>query len=296
MRVDYLGLEAFVAVAELGSFSKAAHRLNLSQTALSHRIRKIEGELGTRLLARTSREVTLTKSGQALVPQVKRHLEQLSELYGSLREEGRHTSRRLAFACLPTISHYYLPEILMQFSRKYSEIQIVLQDQPAGRILDIVKDGEVEFGVTIVGARHWDLEVQRLCTEPYVLLVSRDHPLAGRGTIRREDLVGQAFVRIRTQSINRTLVDEALGDVRDRIIWRYEVQNAATAMSLVAAGMAVTVLPKLTSHLAADKLVGLAFSDVEMSRSIGIVHRRGAPISKAGQRLISMIRHRLSEG
>jgi len=65
MRVDYLGLEAFVAVAELGSFSRAAQRLNLTQTALSHRIRKIEEDLGTRLLVRTSREVSLTMAGQA---------------------------------------------------------------------------------------------------------------------------------------------------------------------------------------------------------------------------------------
>jgi DNA-binding transcriptional LysR family regulator len=71
MRVDYLGLEAFIAVAEVGSFSKAAERLNLTQTALSHRIRKIEADLGTRLLVRTSRDVSLTIAGQNLLPKVR---------------------------------------------------------------------------------------------------------------------------------------------------------------------------------------------------------------------------------
>ena len=89
MRVDYLGLEAFVAVAELGSFSRAAQRLNLTQTALSHRIRKIEDDLGTRLLVRTSREVSLTMAGQALLPQVRGKLETLAELYGTIRDTGR---------------------------------------------------------------------------------------------------------------------------------------------------------------------------------------------------------------
>ena len=67
MRVDYLGLEAFVAIAEYGSFQRAARALNLSQAALSHRLRKVEEDLGAALLTRTSREVSLTPTGQGLL-------------------------------------------------------------------------------------------------------------------------------------------------------------------------------------------------------------------------------------
>jgi DNA-binding transcriptional LysR family regulator len=74
MRTDYLGLEAFVAISELGSFNRAAACLNLSRTALSHRITKLESDLGVQLLLRSSRDVTLTKEAQALLPEIRREL------------------------------------------------------------------------------------------------------------------------------------------------------------------------------------------------------------------------------
>lgn len=151
MRTDYLGLEAFVAIAELGSFNRAAAYLNLTQTALSHRIRKIEADLGVQLLIRSTRDVLLTKEGQALLPQVQRNLAHLSEAYDGLRKRGQSKQERLAFACLPTIANYYLPSILRQFSAECPGIAIQLHDQPFGRVYELVQAGEVEFGISIIG-------------------------------------------------------------------------------------------------------------------------------------------------
>lgn len=295
MRVDYLGLEAFVAIAELGSFSKAAGHLNLSQTALSHRIRKLEEELGVQLLARTTRDVSLTRIGQELLPQLREHLAQITSLYGSLRERGQTQQERLSFACVPTVANYYLPTLLPEFSKEYPHLAIHLHDRPVARITELIQAGEVEFGLTILGASHWNLEMEEIRPEPYILLVHRNHRLAGRESVRREDLVGESFVRIRTQSANRQLVYDALGEYRDRMIWRYEVQNAATAMALVASGAAVTVLPQVTAKMGGNALVGLPFSDVHMSRPLGILTKRGQPVSEPGERLLDMLRTRLLE-
>jgi Transcriptional regulator len=295
MRVDYLGLEAFVAVAELGSFSKAAQKLNLTQTALSHRVRKIEADLNTRLLVRTSRDISLTKAGQALLPQVRHQLASLADLYDTTRQTGQDARRRMVFACLPTIASYYLPDLIKAFSDQHRGFQVVLLDQPAGRILDLVKEGEAEFGITIIGATHWDVEVEPLCQEPYVLLVHRQHPLARRESVTAEDLVGEPMVRIRTQSTNRQLVEKSLGDVSKQLDWRFEVQNAATAMSLVASGVALTVLPRLTMHQSPANIVGLPFSDTDLSRNIGAIKRRGVPLSPPADALLEMIRNRLSQ-
>ncbi len=289
MRIDYLGLEAFVAIAELRSFRRAAGLLNLSQTALSHRIRKIEAELGVQLLLRTTREVSLTEAGQDLLPQVRRHLNELATLYGDMREAGRTKQETVVFACLPTIANYHLPSVLHRFAGSFPEIAIQLHDQPVGRILDLVQSGEVEFGITIAGAMHPDLEVRSICTEPYILLVPHDHPLAARRTISRKDLIGAPMARITTQSTNRQLVDDAMGEYRDRLFWRYEVQHAATAMSLVAEGAALTVLPRLTAHLSGKALVALPFDDVVMERTLCVMTRRGVPLSDPARHLLQMI-------
>lgn len=295
MRVDYLGLEAFVAVAELGSFSKAAQRLSLTQTALSHRIRKIEDDLGTRLLVRTSREVSLTMAGQTLLPQVRSTLERLSELYAAVREDGREAMKKVVFACVPTIAGYYLAGPLRSFSEANPKLHLVLLDQPADAVTNTVQRGDAEFGITITGATRWDVETELLCTEPYVLLVNRRHRLAEYTSVRREDLLGEPLVRIRTQSINRQLIEESLGKVSRQIDWRFEVQNAVTAMNLVAAGTAVTVLPRLTMYQAPHDVVGLPFSDVKLSRNVVAVTRRGVPLSGPAKTLLSLIRQCLAD-
>ena len=295
MRTDYLGLEAFVAIAELGSFNRAAAHLNLSHTALSHRIRKIEADLGVQLLIRSTRDVLLTKEGQALLPQVRRSLASLSEAYDGLRKRSQSRQDRLAIACLPTIANYYLPAILRQFSEECPRIAVQLHDQPLGRIYELVQAEEVEFGISIVGAKHWDLDIREIFTEPYVLLIHRDHPLARQKTVTRADLAGQPFVRITTQSTNRQLVHDALGEFRDRIVWRYEVQNAIMAMSLVAAGAALTVLPALTANLSGHQVVARQFSDVELNRTLGVVTRRGWQLTKAAEKLLTMITSRLEQ-
>ena len=236
MRIDYLGLEAFVRIAEHGSFQRAAEALNLSQTALSHRLRKVEADLGTTLLIRSSREVSLTPAGQELLPDAQRLLKELGDRYAAVRVRGRNQARRVTFACVPTIAHAWMPPVLAAFAAEHDDAAVTLLDIPVARIAEKVQSGGAEFGVTIVSAHLRDLRVHELFDEPYVLLVPVAHPLAARKAVSRAELDGVTMARISTQSKNRQLVDDALGDVRDRARWRFEVQNAAMAIRLVAWG------------------------------------------------------------
>ena len=288
-RIDYIGLEAFIAIAQLGNFARAADHLNLSQAALSHRIRKLEAEMGMQLLLRTTREVSLTAAGQELLPVARRSFENLSSAYEAVQMRGQAQRQKLVFGCLPTVAHFYLPPLLDRFARAHPKLTIQLQDQPAGRISELVMEGVVEFGVTLIGAQPWDLEFSAIRREPYFVLVGPQHRLATKKSVTRADLAGERFVRINTQSTNRQMVDDFLGPVADTIDWKFEVQNASMAMAMVLQGAAVTVLPSLTAQLGAGALVGLPFSDVDMYRTLGIVTRRGAPLSDAAQSLRDQI-------
>lgn len=294
MRTDYLGLEAFVAVAELGSFGRAAAFLNITPTALSHRIKKLEADLGVQMIVRTTREVSLTKVAQDLLPVVRQDLGRISESYARLMESGRAQEDRLAVACLPTVAYSHLSAILPEFAREYREMTVQLYDQPVARIYDLVEKGEAEFGITIVTARRWDLDIREIYTEPYLVLMRKDHPLAEKTQLRRADLTGLPFVRINTQSTNRQLVDEGLGEYGEGMVWRYEVQNPVMALNLVAEGAALTVLPAMTTTLTWKNLVARPLSDVRMTRTIGVATRRGSPLSPPGRRLLQMIEASLS--
>ena len=214
-----------------------------------------------------------------------RSFETLAAAYDAVQMQGQAQRQQVAFACLPTVAHFYLPALLDRFALDYPKIAIRLQDQPAGRITELVRAGDVEFGVTLTAAQPWDLEFEPIRRESYNVLVGPGHRLAGKASVTRADLAGERFVRINTQSTNRQMVDDFLGPVADTIDWKFEVQNATMAMAMVLQGAAVTVLPSLTAQMAAGLLVGLPFSDVDMYRTLGIVTRRGAPLSEAAQTL-----------
>ena len=281
-RIDYIGIEAFVAIAQLGNFVRASAHLNLSQAALSHRIRKLEDDIGTRLLLRTTREVSLTEAGQEFLPIARRNLEALSTAYSAVQTKARAQQQTLTFACLPTIAHFYLPRVLEAFAISHPDLSIRLQEQPADRVRELVISGEAEFGVILTGVQRWDLEFKEVRREDYHLLVGPNHPLAKQSSVSLADLAGERFVRINTQSTNRQMVDDFLEPVAGTIDWRYEVQNAAMAIAMVMQGVAVTILPSISARLSGYSLSSLPFSDIQISRTLGIVTRRGAPADSSG--------------
>ena len=289
MRVDYLGLEAFVAIADYGSFQRAAEALNLSQAALSHRLRKIEEDLGSALLTRSSREVSLTAIGQGLLPEARALLKSLQDAYDSVRSGAQRQARRLAFACVPTIATSVLPAVLGRMTRDRPDVAFEVLDIPVDRISGAVRSGEAEFGVTIVSAELSDLRLRPLVDEDYRLFVPADHVLARRDRVTLDDLEGLKLARIRSQSRNRQLLDAAFGPARDRIRWQFEVQNAAMALRLVGAQVALTILPESAIAMAPRQVVAIPFQGVRLQRTVGVVSRRGVPMTGNAQALLDLI-------
>jgi DNA-binding transcriptional LysR family regulator len=199
MRIDFLGVEAFLSIAERGGFQRASAHLNLSQTALSHRIRKLEADLGVKLFTRTTRQVSLTPAGVELLPKARAMLENLTESYEALRAQGRERQERLSIGCLPTIATYYLPSLLKEFSRRLPDINVRVHDNSANEIAALVEKGEAEFGITVLSASRWDLEMRPLIKERYVLLCPADHPLAAHASVSWSDFEGAPLVRISPQ-------------------------------------------------------------------------------------------------
>ncbi|KMK68825.1 LysR family transcriptional regulator [Puniceibacterium sp. IMCC21224] len=295
MRVDYLGLEAFVAIADYGSFQRAAESLHLSQAALSHRLRKIEQDLGSALLTRSSREVSLTQIGQGLLPEARKQLKALQDIYESVRAGAQRQARRLAFACLPSIANSVLPPVLMKMSEEHPQIAFELLDIPVDRISEAVRSGSAEFGLTIVSAELSDLRLRPLVDEDYRLFMRNDHPYSTRDSVTLADIEGVKLARIRSQSKNRELLDVAFGDMRDRIRWQFEVQNATMAMRLAARGAAMTILPESAIAMAPSSLVSVPFDGVRLQRTLGVVSRRGVPMSDTAADLLARIETELFE-
>lgn len=294
MRVDFLGLEAFLSIADRGSFHRAAAHLNLSQTALSHRIRKLEDDLGLKLLARTTRQVSLTPAGQELLPKARQIMEDIQASFAALRQQGKARQERLAIGCLPTIAINYLPQVLQEFGRAWPDLTVEVYDNSATEIAEHVQAGRAEFGLTIVSANRWDLEITPLLKEPFVLVCPLDHPFAGRDAVNWSELEGIPLVRVSAQTGNRVLIDDALGSRREQMRWRYECQHVATAVSMVQAGLGLTVVPRLALERAGPATVAtVGLRNPGITRTIGIIEKRGLPLSPAASALLEIIRRTL---
>lgn len=290
MRVDVLGLQAFVSIAERGSFNAAASHLNLSQTALSHRIRKLEDSLSTQLLLRTTRSVTLTPAGLALLPQARRMFEELAATLGGLKAQAEERRERLAVGCLPTIAMQCLPGAAAAFLQLWPDVKLKVHDNSVSEIAEKVLSGEAEFGITIVAANRWDLDIKPIAKEPFVLVCHRAMPLAGQPGATWAQLQGLPLVRISAETGNRILIDDALGARRETLTWAYEVQRVTTAVNFVRAVKAYAVVPQIAFDVVdADDVVALPLRGPTVARTLGLVTRKGLPLSPPAQCLADLI-------
>jgi len=294
MRIDFLGLEAFLSIADHGSFHRAAANLNLSQTALSHRMKKLEDDLGIKLLTRTTRHVALTPAGVELLPKARRLMADISSSFDELRLQGKARQERLTIGCLPTIAVHYLPPLLARLRKSFPDLNIRVLDNSKLEIAEKVHSGEAEFGITIVAADRWDLEITPLMKEPFVLVCPKGHPLATQKAVSWSSLKGEPLVRVSTQTGNRQLIDDALGPRREDMSWRYEVQHIVSALGLVRAGLGLTVVPQLAVNVAESPgLVAVPLRNPGISRTLGVVARRGVPLSPAADALLALLRKQM---
>ena len=293
MRLDTLGLEAFVAIAEQGGFRKAAQAVHITQTALSRRLQNLESLLDVTLVERTTRSVSLTPIGRNFLPQARRILAELNTALVELRETGKAQRGDFAIACVPTVGVQYLPRILQEYSAAHPENRIKILDHASLGVSDAVLRREAEFGIQIAGAQHPDLATETLLEDRFVLVCRSDHPLARRTRLRWKELESHALILAGDVSGNRPLLEEGLRPQTVALRSLYEVQRSSTALGLVNEGVGAAVVPSLALQKGAyPRLRVIALTHPVISRTLVLVARRGAVLSPAAQALYDLIRRR----
>lgn len=297
MRIDFLGLEAFLSIAERGSFQRAAAHLNLSQTAISHRMRKLEEEIGLMLFARTTREVSLTRAGIDFLPKAQKALAELEHSFDDLKQQGAKRRERLDIACLPAFAINYLPPILRKFQKLQPDIQIRMFETPSAAIGDLVQSGEVEFGLSVVKTNQWDLDVELISSSPLVLAGLAKHPLAKKRSVGWPELRNLPLIRVGATTAIRPMIDAAVSAAHMTLNWQYEVQHVETAVNLVEVGLGFAIVPRIDVVLHRGRgLAAIPLRAPQLSCSYGLVTRRGMPLSPPAASLRGIIIDELKGG
>ncbi|MCP3709513.1 LysR family transcriptional regulator [Paraburkholderia sp. CNPSo 3274] len=281
---DLNDLQAFRAVVELGSFRKAAEAVSISQPALSRRIDKLEEALGVRLFERTTRSVTLTTVGRVFARSAEQLLDDLDVALLGIRDVSSSRLGHVTVACVPSVAYYFLPGAVASYHRRFPRIRVKMLDVSANEVLSAVISGEADFGVSFVGSQESEVEFKVLLQERFVAACRRDHPLARKKRVTWNELYEHEYVSVDKTSGNRLLLDQALSNVAPRSPSVCETRHVTTMLGLVEAGLGVAAVPSMAmpghDH---PILTSVPLVEPVVRRRVGIVRRRGRPLTPAAQ-------------
>ncbi|MGH8201487.1 MAG: LysR substrate-binding domain-containing protein [Steroidobacteraceae bacterium] len=290
MKIDTLGVQAFIAIATRRNFHRAAGDLNITQTALSRRLQTLEAYLGVKLIERTTRSVELTLTGSDFLPRAQRLLTELETSLTDIRETGKASRGSVTIACVPSIGARYLPRVIQQYSAAYPENRITIHDHSSFGVAEAVLRREAEFGINVTGSHDAGLASVPLARDRFVLICRDDHPLAARKKVSWVQLQPHLLIFPGSLSANKPVLDLALTAERLRLRTHYEVQHSSTALGLVAEGVGAAVVPGLAVQKDAyPKIRVIPLVDPAVARSIVLILPRSAHLSPAAQALYDML-------
>jgi DNA-binding transcriptional LysR family regulator len=290
MNFDLADLRGFLAVADLGSFSAAAQALHLSQSALSRRVDKLELALGVQLFERTTRRVELSTIGRGFLPRARNVLNEVENALIGFHDLAYRLSGEVTIACVPSAVAYFLPDVIRQYHAKYPGLRVRVIDESSSAILTVVARGEADFGLTYIGTQDADVVFQPLLEESFVVALQVGHPLTERESLTWDDLTTVEYISLAQGSGNRFLIDQALAnrDIRPRSFC--EVKHVPALVSLVEAGLGVGVVPKLAMPAEGHAtLVTRPLTNPAISRTLGLISRRGRTLSPVAQLLFDLL-------
>lgn len=255
-------LRQFVILAEELHFGRAAERLRMAQPPLSQALRRLEEELGTRLLVRSSRRVELTAAGEALLVEARIVLDRIRQAEETVRAVAAGESGRLALGFVGPAMDGRLPELVREFSRRWPRVTLHLEELPTALQVEKLRGGGLDVGVIrLHGERPAGLNVTLFSREPYLIALPAEHRLAGGERVELAALADTPLVLF-PRAMSPDLHDAMLAACRAAGYRPETIREAVskrTALAMVAAGLGAAFLP---ASMAAQGRRGATFLPV----------------------------------
>ena len=287
--MDLRQLEIFVKVAELGSFSKAAEALFLTQPTISEHIRTLEDELGVRLLDRLGRGAAVTKGGALLLSHAHRMLALSREARQAMESFLGRMSGELLVGASTIPGEYILPALIGRFKEKFPDIAITLLIGGSQAVTEWVVEGRAEIGMVGARSSHRSIESRELFPDDIVLIVSAAHPWHGRKQVTMDELRAEPLLLRERGSGTRKALETALeaagtGIAALRVVG--EMGSTQAIKQAVKAGVGVSLLSRraVEEECRAGSLWCLRVKDLKIRRAFYLVTHRDrsrSPLAEA---------------
>jgi LysR family transcriptional regulator, cyn operon transcriptional activator len=270
-------LRYFLAVAEAGSFSRAADRLGISQPSVSQQMRDLETALRVSLFQRRGKRILLTPIGLilqehacAILRQVEKFLDELSTEPGQLRGS-------LHLGVVPVLNVALVPHLLGLFAADHPRISLTVEEISSTEIETALEEGRMDVGLGFLTRHSPNLRYERLCTDDFALIVSEAHPWWNRRVIELSELHQQRMLQLPDSFVMRRMTDEICGDhqVRPRMV--AEINAIETLLRSLAPLEAAVLMPKIALRGREGlKLKAIRLQGKNLALEIGVLRLRGS--------------------
>lgn len=294
MNLNLRHLEAFAAVARLGSFTKAARALHVSQPSFTVQIKQLEEELGVRLLDRNTRSVSLTRIGQELAPVVERLLREIEGVVASTRALSSKSVGSVTVAALPSVSATLLPPVIASFRKQFPGIRFRLRDSVGKRIVELVISDAADFGIGSWEISDPDVRFDALFTDCMSAVCPASCSIGRKKSVSLSELANESLILTDPESTVRQLVDHAFQRLGKAVLPVQEVTYIATAIGMVKAGLGIAILPSSALELGELRtLKAIPIDSTELKRTVGIIQKRHRSLSPAATAFLASLREAL---
>ena len=286
--MDIASLQAFITVADTGSFSQASDRLYLTQPAISKRIAALESELNNRLFDRIGRQINLTEAGNALLPRARRILQEIEDSRRTLKNLSGKTAGELRIGTSHHIGLHRLPPILRAYTKQFPDVELDIQFMDSEQACRAVEHGELEMGiVTLPLSKSEVLHSQRIWPDPLSIVVSKTHPLAQIKKLTINQLVEHKAILPAHGTFTREVIEQTFAKQQLQVNIGLVTNYLETIKMMVSVGLGWSVLPD--SMLSKD-IKPLQLRGLQMQRELGIVWHGGRTLSNAAVAMQKLLR------
>src|ERR1700676_2720238 len=282
-------LRYFCAVADTGSFSRAAEQSHVSQPSLSQQILKLEDELGARLFDRLGRSVRVTEVGKAFLPRARAVLRELEAARGDAVERKDALGGPVVVGAIPTVAPYLLPGYLGAYARKFPQVQVTVVEEITPVLLERLRASSIDVAILALPVRGHEFEAAPLLTERLFAALPTKHKLAARRSLALKDLQTEPFLLLRDGHCFRDTAVAACDRARLHPQIVFESGQFSSLLSMVGAGMGVSIVPEMAiEKQSLCRFVRIA--DDRALRTIGVVLLRGRSLTRAHNAFLSHLR------
>ena len=303
MKINLKLLHTFMLVSEHASFRLAADEVNRSPSAVSMQIRELEQQLGTALFQRTTRKVVLTADGERLFARVKDAMLSVQVAVDELLESVKQREGLVRLGCAPSVAAAYLSDILADFRALHPTATLRVRELVSPDLLAAVSHQEVDFGVSPRVASMAEFHFEPIFREPICAVVP-----AGLGYDDRSDITAAAVatmplisllhmpvIRVDEAGEEETAIEDVLSGLAPTLNILYVVQQAHTALCMTASGLGVCIVPRITLvDRDLSRVRVLPIVKPTLVRDVGIVKLKGQVLPRLPERLVDLLKMRLS--